>query len=235
MVFRFLGRFVSFKLYDLVPLTLVESKYARLSQGALVDGLSTKLQTQVRKEREPILICHSATAKSASPGCQVHEAEDINTNKLCRKSDIGAMKYGPLFERLLSAFIFEDGRTLEGDDEEILSFLRIGDEFRGRKREDTLIQSLRDEVNPRENSRKNIQSGISNDVLPKGAPGSMQKEQGFTSEELLTLGSACSDERYRRMSIEIRLLLELQSLGIYPEALVCCHFMYHLLIYIFGP
>ncbi|KAI4382656.1 hypothetical protein MLD38_008592 [Melastoma candidum] len=203
-------------------------------QGELIDGHIPELQTKVNEGTKQILISQSAIAKPATPGCPVPQVEDISTNKLCRELDNGAIKSGPLFKRVLSALIFEDGRTLEGD-EEIMSFLQFGDEdYKGSKCEDSLIQGLRDSIsygdegNPCDDDDiKNIQSGISNNKLPECAPRSIRKEkcvynlveEGFTSEESLTSGSACSDESYQRMSVDLRLLLELQSLGIFPESL----------------
>ncbi|KAI4384353.1 hypothetical protein MLD38_002521 [Melastoma candidum] len=202
-------------------------------QAELIDGHSPELQTKINEEREPIVISQSATVKPATPCCPVPQGEDISTNKSCRELDTGAIKFGPLFKRVLSALIFEDGRTFGGD-EEIMSFLQFGDEdYKGCKWEDSVIQGLPesmsygDEGDPCDDGIKNIQSGISNDKLPKRTSRSMQNEQGlynlveegFRSEELSTSGSPCSDESYQRMSIDLRLLLELQSLGIFPESL----------------
>lgn len=62
--------------------------------------------------------------------------------------------------------------------------------------------------------------GIPNSVMMLNFSNSLN---GFVSNQTLMTGMACSEFQYEDMPLNEKLLLEIQSIGIFPDSVVCLH------------
>ncbi|KAF8021814.1 hypothetical protein BT93_G2068 [Corymbia citriodora subsp. variegata] len=222
------------------PVSLEDISYLK-QQSDLVHEETMKPQKHVFGERDDVIQCQYGLGESGASDNVIQQVEDKDV--LCGKLNPGGMKVLPLYQRLLASLIIEEEATFEeGGEGRSLPFSHNEDGNSGANCLSVGVKSRNGDGSVHENDvMLELQTPMQYNVTNYSGNGSMNKsiqsdldlmhkeqvsyeisKNGFHGSiaAFSCVAGISYAEQYMQMSIESKLLVELHSVGLYPENVV---------------